>query len=79
MRKLLFLAGVLMMIYLVYALVAGILQDSMYGVIGTGIFGILNFASPGSISEGTFLAYVYAIVFLIALAMIIGGIRGGEK
>jgi len=68
-----------MMIYLVYALVAGILQYSMYGVIGTGIFDIWNFASPGAISEGMFLAVVYIFVFLIALAMIMGGIRGSKK
>lgn len=79
LKKLLFLAGVLMMIYLVYALVAGILQYSMYGVAGTGAYDVINFASPNTITKGTFLTIVYAVVFLVALAMVIAGLKGGKS
>lgn len=79
MRPILFLMGVLLMIYLVYSLFAGLLQYSMYGVLGTGIYDILNYAAPNSIGKGAFLSIVYILVFLAALVMIIAGLKGERR
>lgn len=79
MRPLLFLAGLALLLYLMYAFFAGTLGYSMYGVAGTGVYDVINFASPNTITKGTFLTIVYAVVFLVALAMVIAGLKGGKS
>ncbi len=79
MRPLLFLTGLALLLYLMYAFFAGTLKYSMYGVAGTGVYDVIDFASPNAITKGTFLTLVYALVFLVALGMVIAGIKGGKS
>lgn len=79
MRAALFITGLVLFIYLVYAFMTGILRYSMYGMIGTGIYDIVNAASPGTISEGALLTYVYLMVFFVVFVMMVAGLKGEKR
>lgn len=82
MRPLIFLIGILLALYMVSSWISGTLQDSFEGYIGSGIYGIANFASPNFMAFGSFMTIVYILTFLMAIMMVWIGIAGqkeGEK
>lgn len=82
MRPLIFLIGFLLALYMISSWIAGTLQDSFEGYIGTSVYGIVNYASPNFMAFGSFMTIVYILTFLMAVFMVWIGIMGrkdGEK
>ena len=82
MRPLIFLIGFLLALYMISSWIAGTLQDSFEGYIGTSVWGITNYADPNFMAFGSFMTIVYILTFLMAVFMVWIGIMGrkdGEK
>jgi len=79
MRPILFLIGLITVIYVIDEWIRGYLQYSIEGYAGNTIYSIIHYFDANTITHSLFMAIVYLFTLMFGIGLMMMGVKGKKK